>query len=93
MAARGLVNGRGPSLRRCSGRWEFTHVFQSVLLGMGGIAPKARSSGDYTPEILILLLLVGLELSDVFCRADAVVLLKGCGEVGLGGETYAVGNL
>ena len=39
MAARGLVNGRGPSLRRCSGGWELVHVFQSVLLGMGGIAP------------------------------------------------------
>ena len=63
MAARGLVNGRGPP--RSGGRDSAKRVV----------------SDTYT--LKILLLLFGLQLADVFRGTDAVVLLEGCGEVGL----------
>ena len=35
MAARGLVNGRGPCLRRCSGRWEQSSRLSERLIRDG----------------------------------------------------------
>ena len=63
MAARGLVNGRGPRRRR--GRDSAKRVVQDTI------------------PLIPLLLLFGFYLTNVFCRADAVILLEGGREVRL----------
>ena len=50
MAARGLVNGRGPCSRRCSGRWELVHIFRGGLLWCGRDSAKRVVSDTDTQK-------------------------------------------